>query len=140
MSYKLFISIAAAVLLAGCTAWEAGLPEPRVFQASVEDPGTKTYLDNGAGTLQMFWTRGDAVSVFCADGSGKYLFDGDTGSDHGPLRPDTDAGLSGRGALCHLLQQFATSFDIDILFKHRHGRFHKYKKHFADWRHSLRKD
>ena len=95
MSYKLFISIAAAVLLAGCTAWEAGLPEPRVFQASVEDPGTKTYLDDGAGTLQMFWTRGDAVSVFCSDGSGKYLFDGDTGSDHGPLRPDTDAGLSG---------------------------------------------
>ena len=95
MSYKLFISIAAAVLLAGCTAWEAGLPEPRVFQASVEDPGTKTYLDDGAGTLQMFWTRGDAVSVFCSDGSGKYLFDGDTGSDHGPLRPDSDAGLSG---------------------------------------------
>ena len=95
MSYKLFISIAAAVLLAGCTAWEAGLPEPRVFQASVEDPGTKTYLDDGAGTLQMFWTRGDAVSVFCADGSGKYLFDGETGSDHGPLRPDSDAGLSG---------------------------------------------
>ena len=95
MFNKLFISIAAAVLLAGCTAMEAGLPEPRVFQASVEDPGTKTYLDNGAGTLQMFWTRGDAVSVFCADGSGKYLFDGDTGSDHGPLRPDTDAGLSG---------------------------------------------
>lgn len=96
MSYKLFISIAAAVLLlAGCTAMEAGLPEPRVFQASVEDPGTKTYLDDGAGTLQMFWTRGDAVSVFCADGSGKYLFDGDTGSDHGPLRPDSDAGLSG---------------------------------------------
>ena len=95
MSNKLFISIAAAVLLAGCTAMEAGLPEPRVFQASVEDPGTKTYLDDGAGTLQMFWTRGDAVSVFCADGSGKYLFDGDTGSDHGPLRPDTDAGLSG---------------------------------------------
>ena len=95
MLKKLFISIAAAVLLAGCTAWEAGLPEPRVFQASVEDPGTKTYLDDGAGTLQMFWTRGDAVSVFCSDGSGKYLFDGDTGSDHGPLRPDTDAGLSG---------------------------------------------
>ena len=95
MSNKLFISIAAAVLLAGCTAMEAGLPEPRVFQASVEDPGTKTYLDDGAGTLQMFWTRGDAVSVFCSDGSGKYLFDGDSGADHGPLRPDSDAGLSG---------------------------------------------
>lgn len=122
MSNKLFISIAAAVLLAGCTAMEAGLPEPRVFQASVEDPGTKTYLDDGAGTLQMFWTRGDAVSVFCADGSGKYLFDGDTGSDHGPLRPDSDAGLSGSTNLNHnyALYPYAedTSVSADGIFSY----------------------
>ena len=122
MSNKLFISIAAAVLLAGCTAWEAGLPEPRVFQASVEDPGTKTYLDDGAGTLQMFWTRGDAVSVFCSDGSGKYLFDGDTGSDHGPLRPDSDAGLSGSTNLNrnYALYPYAddTSISADGIFSY----------------------
>ncbi len=122
MSYKLFISIAAAVLLAGCTAMEAGLLEPRVFQASIEDPGTKTYLDDGAGALQMFWTRGDAVSVFCADGSGKYLFDGDTGSDHGPLRPDSDAGLSGSTNLNHnyALYPYAedTSVSADGIFSY----------------------
>ena len=92
MNNKLFISVIAAVLLAGCTAGEIQEIGPRVFTAAVENPGTRTYLGKEAGAVRMYWTKGDEVRLFEADRSGKYVFNGDTGADHGPLRLDSSDG------------------------------------------------
>ena len=91
MRKLLFISLAAAgVLLAGCTEAEYPVPRKGVFEARFEQPATRTYLDkDGSGTVSMHWTQGDALSIFESSGSGKYVFDGETGADQGSFSLDT---------------------------------------------------
>lgn len=53
------------------------------FVASFENPGTRTYVDDG---LQLFWTADDRLSIFTDTSNQQYAFKGKTGDKSGTFK------------------------------------------------------
>ena len=86
ISMKKFWSVlAAATMLVACKeeAPVQGIVSPDVIYGSVEEDGTRTYVDGSGENVRMHWTAGDAVSAFFSSYGEKYVFQGQTGARGG---------------------------------------------------------
>ena len=113
MDMKRFpIGLAALLALSACAVEEQPYQEAAPFEAQLEPrveeasstPGTRTYLAEENGILQIHWTAGDAVSIFFSTYNEEYLFAGQTGDTAGRLDAAQAGGLG---------SSFTTGFEVE---------------------------
>ena len=98
---KFWSVLAAATMLVACKeeAPVQGIVSPDVIYATVDEDGTRTYVDGTGENVRMHWTAGDAVAAFFSSYGEKYVFQGETGDRGGSFAKE------GSG--------FTTGFEID---------------------------